>query len=63
MMDTTYFGRNFGVMVFKDSEGQHLYWNYVKYETIAAYVEGINYINEQGVQIKEIGRASCRERV
>lgn len=53
-MDTTYFGRNFGVMVFKDSEGQHLYWNYVKYETIAAYVEGINYIKEQGVQIKGI---------
>lgn len=53
-MDTTYFGRSFGVMVFKDSEGQHLYWKYVKYETIAAYVEGLNFIKEQGVHIKGI---------
>jgi hypothetical protein len=35
MMDTTYFGRNFGVMVFKSTEGYNLYWQYVKYETIA----------------------------
>jgi hypothetical protein len=53
-MDTTYFGRDFGVMVFKNTEGQHLYWKYVKYETIAGYVEGINYLKSQGICIKGI---------
>jgi len=54
MMDTTYFGRDFGVMVFKNTEGQHLYWRFVKYETIAGYVEGINYLMAQGINIKGI---------
>jgi len=54
MMDTTYFGRDFGVMVFKNTEGQYLYWQYVKYETISGYVEGINYLKAQGIRIKGI---------
>lgn len=54
MMDTTYFGRDFGVMVFKDLAGQNLYWKYVKYETIAGYVEGITHLKLQGIQIKGI---------
>jgi len=41
MMDTTYFGRDFGVMVFKNTKGQHLYLKFVKYETIKDYVAGI----------------------
>ncbi|MDZ4204678.1 MAG: transposase [Bacteroidales bacterium] len=53
LMDTTYFGR-YGVMVFKNTDGIHLYWKYVKYETIAAYVEGINHLEEKGIQIKGI---------
>lgn len=53
-MDTTYFGRNFGVMVFKSTEGQHLYWKFVKYETIKEYVSGINYLSSQGINIKGI---------
>jgi len=53
-MDTTYFGRDFGVMVFKNTEGQHLYWKFVKYETISGYVEGINYLKRQGIIIKGI---------
>ena len=53
-MDTTYFGRNFGVMVFMSTKGQYLYWRYVKYETIAGYVEGINYLKAQGMQITGI---------
>jgi hypothetical protein len=41
-MDTTYFGRDFGVMVFKDSiSGQFLYKQYVKYETNQLYLDGI----------------------
>lgn len=54
MMDTTYFGRSFGVVVFKNTEGRHLYWRFVKHETIACYVEGINYIRDQGIVIKGI---------
>lgn len=53
-MDTTYFGRNFGVMVFKNTAGQHLYWKFVKYETIAGYVEGINHLRARGIGIKGI---------
>jgi hypothetical protein len=53
-MDTTYFGRNFGVMVFKNTAGHHLYWKFVKHETIAGYVEGVNYLESQGVSIKGI---------
>jgi hypothetical protein len=53
-MDTTYFGRDFGVMVFKSTEGHHLYWCFVKYETIGGYVAGINYMRSQGINIKAI---------
>lgn len=53
-MDTTYFGRDFGVMVFKSAEGQHLYWKFVQYETISGYVEGISYLESQGINIKGI---------
>jgi CDP-diacylglycerol pyrophosphatase len=39
LMDTTYFGRDFVVMVFKDSlSGKILYRQYVKYETNALYL-------------------------
>jgi hypothetical protein len=53
-MDTTYFGRDFGVMVFKSTDGVHLYWKFVKYETIAGYVDGINHLSQQGVRITGI---------
>lgn len=54
LMDTTYFGRDFGVMVFKNTDGNHLYWKFVKYETIAGYVEGIKYLKQQGIKVKGI---------
>jgi hypothetical protein len=54
MMDTTYFGRNFGVMVFQNTAGQPLYWRFVKYETIAGYVDGINSLRARGIRIKGI---------
>lgn len=53
-MDTTYFGRNFGVMVFRSITGKQLYWKFVRYETIAGYVEGINYLKSQGILIRGI---------
>lgn len=48
-MDTTYFGRKFGVMVFRDHyKKKNIYWKFVKHETIKEYVTGINYIKEKG---------------
>jgi hypothetical protein len=54
-MDTTYFGRNFGVMVFKDSlSGQILYKQYVKQETNKLYLFGIEEIARRGIKIQSI---------
>lgn len=53
-MDTTYFGRDFGVLVFKHPAGQHLYWKFVKYETVSDYLDGIYHLREQGVCIKGV---------
>ena len=54
MMDTTYFGRNFGVMVFKSTNGDNLYWKYVKYETVSGYIEGLKHLEAQGIQIQGV---------
>jgi hypothetical protein len=55
IMDTCYFGRGFGVMVFRDAyTSKNLYWKYVKYESIAEYVSGIEYLKERGCLIKAI---------
>ena len=54
-MDTTYFGRNFGVMVFKDSiTGQVLFKQYVQHETNKLYQEGIAEIVRRGIDVKAI---------
>lgn len=48
-MDTTYWGRNFGVMLFKDAiTKKNLLKYYVKYETNALYVAGITELKEKG---------------
>ncbi len=55
IMDTTYFGRKFGVMVFKDSISlQILYKQYVKYETNKLYIFGIEEIARRGIKIQSI---------
>ena len=42
LMDTTFFGRKFDIMVFKDSiTGQILFKQYVKQETNKLYLSGI----------------------
>ena len=52
IMDTSYFRRNFGVMVFRDHyTKQNLFWKYVKYETIAEYKSGIDYLKALGWDI------------
>jgi hypothetical protein len=54
-MDTTYFGRKFGVMVFKDSiTGQILFKQYVKQETNKLYLEGVKEITRRGIAIQSI---------
>ena len=48
-MDTTYFGRVFGVMLFKDAyTGENLLKYYVKSETNQKYKEGIETLINMG---------------
>lgn len=55
IMDTCYFGREFGVMVFREhGTTKNLYWKYVKHESMAEYVSGIAYLKEKGCMIKAI---------
>jgi len=55
VMDTTYFGRGFGVMVFKNSlDGAILYKQYVRYETNVLYLAGIAEIRRRGIDIQAI---------
>ena len=55
LMDTTYFGRGFGVMLFKDAySGKNLYKVYVKTETNQHYADGIGYLVNNGFMIKAI---------
>jgi len=54
-MDTTYWGRNFGVMLFKDSyTKENLLKYYVKSETNRLYIHGINELKKQGFIIVAI---------
>ena len=54
-MDTTYWGRNFGVMLFKDAyTKENLLKYYVKHETNALYVQGIESLKQQGFTILAI---------
>lgn len=51
-MDTTYWGRNFGLMVIKDSLRKKILWRkYVTHETLADYLEGIGWLRAQGFRI------------
>jgi len=55
LMDTTYFGRSFGVMVFKDSiSGQILLKQYVRQETNRQYLLGIEEIARRGIRIQAV---------
>jgi hypothetical protein len=55
LMDTTYFGRKLGLMVFKDSiTGSILFKQYVKQETNALYLKGIQEISRRGIKIQSI---------
>ena len=52
LLDTTYWGRNFGLMVIKDALRNKILWHkYVRYETIADYLEGVNWLKREGFVI------------
>ena len=54
-MDTTYFGRNFGIMVLMDSiSGKALYVSEVKYETNKLYAQAIGSLKAKGIAIQSI---------
>lgn len=51
-MDTTYWGRRFGLMVIRDAvRGRVLWRKYVTHETIADYMEGVNWLKSKGFKI------------
>jgi hypothetical protein len=53
LMDTTYWGRNFGVVVSKDAHRKKILWRkFVRYETLAGYQEGVERLENNGFQIK-----------
>jgi len=55
LMDTTYWGTKFGVMLFKDAiTGENLLKYYVKTETNKLYKKGIEELKSQGYTIKAI---------
>jgi hypothetical protein len=55
MIDTTYWGRNFGVVVFKDCRTKHILWRkFVRHETLADYKEGIDWLESQNFKIDGI---------
>lgn len=54
-MDTTYWGRNFGVMVFRDVATGRIVWkHYVRQETNALYVQGIDTIVAMGYKVRAV---------
>ena len=54
-MDTTYFGRRFGIMVLMDSiSGKALFVSEVKYETNEQYFTAIGSLKAKGIEIQSI---------
>ena len=54
-MDTTYFRRTFGLMVFRcPHRKKNLLWKFVPWETINAYKEGIQTLEGQGWKVQAI---------
>ena len=55
LIDTTYFGRSFGVMVFMDNTTNTvLYYRIIEHENYQLYYQGIAIIKQQGFIIKSI---------
>ena len=51
-MDTTYWGRDFGLMVIKDALRNKVLWRkYITHERIADYMEGVQWLKSQDFKI------------
>ena len=51
-MDTTYWGRDFGLVVIKEALRNRILWRkYVTHETISDYMEGISFLRSHGFRI------------
>ena len=51
-MDTTYWGRGFGVMLFKDAiTKENLLKYYVKHESNSLYIQGIDELKAKGFDV------------
>ena len=54
-MDTTYWGRGFGLMVIKDAFRNKILWyKFVRNETVAGYLEGVGWLRDNGFTIHGI---------
>jgi hypothetical protein len=56
LMDTTYWGRNFGVLVFKDAYRKKILWRkFIRsHETVADYQEGVAWLESKSFKIEGI---------
>lgn len=55
VMDTTYFGKVFGVMVFRcPHRHKNLLWKFLPYETVTEYVAGIEALQKDGWRVTAI---------
>lgn len=51
-MDTTYWGRHFGLMLIKDTFRNKILWHkFVRDESVSGYMEGIEWLRSQGFRI------------
>lgn len=51
VFDTTFFGRNFGVMVFR-ANSRNLYWKYVESEKLIYYMKCLEQISKSGINFQ-----------
>jgi hypothetical protein len=55
LMDTSYFGKNWGVVVMKDARSRKTLWRkYVFNEKLIDYQEGVDFIRSKNYQIRGI---------
>jgi hypothetical protein len=55
LIDTTYWGHNFGVVVFKDWRTKRILWRkFVRYETLADYKDGVEWLEDHKFKIEGI---------
>ena len=55
LMDTTYWGRNWGLLVIQDAKSKLILWRkYVQQEHLADYKEGVEYLEKRGFVVDGI---------